>query len=233
MDSIKRNYNMKRITIAVDGYSSCGKSTMAKYMAKTLAYTYVDTGAMYRSVALYAIRNKLINDSIVNEDQLRADISKIELSFDTRGNVLLNGEDVSNEIRSLEVSRFVSHISALPFVRSRMVEIQRKMGKNGGVVRDGRDIGTVVFPKAELKIFVTADAGVRAKRRFDEMKFNGQLESYEDILENIKQRDYMDEHRQESPLRKAEDAIVLDNSNMSIEEQNRWLMSRYAEKCKN
>lgn len=233
MDSIKRNYNMKRITIAVDGYSSCGKSTMAKYMAKTLAYTYVDTGAMYRSVALYAIRNKLINDSIVNEDQLRADISKIELSFDTRGNVLLNGEDVSNEIRSLEVSRFVSHISALPFVRSRMVEIQRKMGKNGGVVMDGRDIGTVVFPKAELKIFVTADAGVRAKRRFDEMKFNGQLESYEDILENIKQRDYMDEHRQESPLRKAEDAIVLDNSNMSIEEQNRWLMSRYAEKCKN
>lgn len=224
---------MKRITIAVDGYSSCGKSTMAKYMAKTLAYTYVDTGAMYRSVALYAIRNKLINDSIVNEDQLRADISKIELSFDTRGNVLLNGEDVSNEIRSLEVSRFVSHISALPFVRSRMVEIQRKMGKNGGVVMDGRDIGTVVFPKAELKIFVTADAGVRAKRRFDEMKFNGQLESYEDILENIKQRDYMDEHRQESPLRKAEDAIVLDNSNMSIEEQNRWLMSRYAEKCKN
>lgn len=233
MDSIKRNYNMKRITIAVDGYSSCGKSTMAKYMAKTLAYTYVDTGAMYRSVALYAIRNKLINNSIVNEDQLRADISKIELSFDTRGNVLLNGEDVSNEIRSLEVSRFVSHISALPFVRSRMVEIQRKMGKNGGVVMDGRDIGTVVFPKAELKIFVTADAGVRAKRRFDEMKFNGQLESYEDILENIKQRDYMDEHRQESPLRKAEDAIVLDNSNMSIEEQNRWLMSRYAEKCKN
>lgn len=233
MDSIKRNYNMKRITIAVDGYSSCGKSTMAKYMAKTLAYTYVDTGAMYRSVALYAIRNKLINDSIVNEDQLRADISKIELSFDTRGNVLLNGEDVSNEIRSLEVSRFVSHISALPFVRSRMVEIQRKMGKNGGVVMDGRDIGTVVFPKAELKIFVTADAGVRAKRRFDEMRSNGQLESYEDILENIKQRDYMDEHRQESPLRKAEDAIVLDNSNMSIEEQNRWLMSRYAEKCKN
>lgn len=233
MDSIKRNYNMKRITIAVDGYSSCGKSTMAKYMAKTLAYTYVDTGAMYRSVALYAIRNKLINDSIVNEDQLRADISKIELSFDTRGNVLLNGEDVSNEIRSLEVSRFVSHISALPFVRSRMVEIQRKMGKNGGVVMDGRDIGTVVFPKAELKIFVTADAGVRAKRRFDEMKFNGQLESYEDILENIKQRDYMDKHRQESPLKKAEDAIVLDNSNMSIEEQNRWLMSRYAEKCKN
>ncbi|HPG55045.1 MAG TPA: (d)CMP kinase [Candidatus Enterocola sp.] len=224
---------MKRITIAVDGYSSCGKSTMAKYMAKTLAYTYVDTGAMYRSVALYAIRNKLINDSIVNEDQLRADISKIELSFDTRGNVLLNGEDVSNEIRSLEVSRFVSHISALPFVRSRMVEIQRKMGKNGGVVMDGRDIGTVVFPKAELKIFVTADAGVRAKRRFDEMRSNGKLESYEDILENIKQRDYMDEHRQESPLRKAEDAIVLDNSNMSIEEQNRWLMSRYAEKCKN
>ena len=233
MDSIKRNYNMKRITIAVDGYSSCGKSTMAKYMAKTLAYTYVDTGAMYRSVALYAIRNKLINDSIVNEDQLRADISKIELSFDTRGNVLLNGEDVSNEIRSLEVSRCVSYISALTFVRSRMVEIQRKMGKNGGVVMDGRDIGTVVFPKAELKIFVTADAGVRAKRRFDEMKFNGQLESYEDILENIKQRDYMDKHRQESPLKKAEDAIVLDNSNMSIEEQNRWLMSRYAEKCKN
>lgn len=233
MDSIKRNCSMKRITIAVDGYSSCGKSTMAKYMAKTLAYTYVDTGAMYRSVALYAIRNKLINDSIVNEDQLRADISKIELSFDTRGNVLLNGEDVSNEIRSLEVSRFVSHISALPFVRSRMVEIQRKMGKNGGVVMDGRDIGTVVFPKAELKIFVTADAGVRAKRRFDEMRSNGQLESYEDILENIKQRDYMDEHRQESPLRKAEDAIVLDNSNMSIEEQNSWLMSRYAEKCKN
>lgn len=224
---------MKRITIAVDGYSSCGKSTMAKYMAKTLAYTYVDTGAMYRSVALYAIRNKLINDSIVNEDQLRADISKIELSFDTRGNVLLNGEDVSSEIRSLEVSRCVSYISALTFVRSRMVEIQRKMGKNGGVVMDGRDIGTVVFPKAELKIFVTADAGVRAKRRFDEMRSNGQLESYEDILENIKQRDYMDKHRQESPLKKAEDAIVLDNSNMSIEEQNRWLMSRYAEKCKN
>lgn len=233
MDSIKRNCSMKRITIAVDGYSSCGKSTMAKYMAKTLAYTYVDTGAMYRSVALYAIRNKLINDSIVNEDQLRADISKIELSFDTRGNVLLNGEDVSSEIRSLEVSRCVSYISALTFVRSRMVEIQRKMGKNGGVVMDGRDIGTVVFPKAELKIFVTADAGVRAKRRFDEMRSNGQLESYEDILENIKQRDYMDKHRQESPLKKAEDAIVLDNSNMSIEEQNRWLMSRYAEKCKN
>ncbi|NCC98743.1 MAG: (d)CMP kinase [Bacteroidia bacterium] len=224
---------MKRITIAVDGYSSCGKSTMAKYMAKTLAYTYVDTGAMYRSIALYAIRNKLVNDSIINEDHLHAEISKIELSFDSKGNVLLNGEDVSGEIRSLEVSRYVSYISALPFVRSRMVELQRKMGKNGGVVMDGRDIGTVVFPNAELKIFVTADADVRAKRRFDEMKSNSQLASYEDILENIKQRDYMDEHRQESPLRKADDAIVLDNSNMSIEEQNSWLMARYAEKCKN
>lgn len=224
---------MSRITIAVDGYSSCGKSTMAKYMAKTLDYTYVDTGAMYRSVTLYAIRNNFINASFINEDKLRAEISTIELSFDSKGSVLLNGEDVSDEIRSLEVSNYVSHISALPFVRSRMVELQRKMGKNGGVVMDGRDIGTVVFPNAELKIFVTADADVRAKRRFDEMKYKSKSASYEDILKNIKQRDYIDEHRKESPLRKAEDAIVLDNSNMSIEEQNTWLMARYAEKYKN
>lgn len=225
---------MRSITIAVDGYSSCGKSTISKTLARTLGYIYVDTGAMYRSIALYALRNGFVKeDGTIDRDGLVANLNNIVVSFSSDGGAMLNGENVEGEIRGMQVSNCVSYISAIPEVRHHLVELQRIMGRNGGVVMDGRDIGTVVFPNAELKLFVTADAAIRAQRRFDELKSKGQPADYDEILENVKKRDYLDETREESPLRKADDAIVLDNGNMTISEQNAWVMEKVMDICQN
>lgn len=224
---------MKKITIAIDGYSSCGKSTMAKDLAKEIGYIYVDTGAMYRSVTLYALRHQLFNeDGSVKTAELQQEMPNISISFKlnpTTGtpDCYLNGELVEKEIRSLEVSNHVSPIAAVPFVREALVAQQQKMGKEKGIVMDGRDIGTTVFPDAELKIFVTASSQVRAQRRFDELNAKGMPAKFEDILKNVEERDYIDTHREVSPLKQADDAIVLDNSNMTIPEQKAWLMSLF------
>ena len=222
---------MKKITIAIDGLSSCGKSTMAKWLAKSLGYIYVDTGAMYRSVTLYALRRDLFNnDGSVNTDALQAEMPHINISFqlneDTKTPVtFLNGENVEKEIRTLEVSNHVSVIAAIGFVRNELVAQQQKMGMNKGVVMDGRDIGTVVFPDAELKLFVTASAQVRAQRRFDELQEKGIPADFNDILNNVESRDRMDSSREVSPLKQAPDAILFDNSTLTREEQNEKLLS--------
>ena len=214
---------MKKITIAIDGHSSCGKSTMAKDLAREVGYVYVDTGAMYRSVTLYALRHNLFNED--------GSVKTFKFNAETgRPDTYLNNECVEKEIRSLEVSSHVSPIAAVPFVRTAMVAQQQQMGKDKGVVMDGRDIGTTVFPDAELKIFVTASAQVRAQRRYDELKAKGMPADFDDILKNVEERDYIDSHREVSPLRKADDAIELDNSNMTIPEQKQWLMDRFKEK---
>ncbi len=224
---------MKKITIAIDGFSSCGKSTMAKDLAERIGYVYIDTGAMYRSVTLFAIRNRLFNsDGSVKAKELENHMKDLHISFRLneetgRPDTYLNGELVETEIRGMEVSNHVSAIAALPFVRTAMVAQQQQMGRDKGVVMDGRDIGTTVFPDAELKIFVTASAEVRARRRYDEMRGKGQPADYDEILKNVQQRDYIDTHREVSPLRKADDAIELDNSSMTIEQQNAWLMEHY------
>ena len=225
---------MHKITIAIDGHSSCGKSTMAKQLAKDLGYVYVDTGAMYRTVTLYAMRKGYIDaENNVNTYLLQNDMQSIGISFiigkeSGRPEAYLNGERVEDEIRGIEVSKRVSLIAALPFVREALVEMQREMGEKGGVVMDGRDIGTTVFPNAELKVFVTASAEVRAQRRFDELRAKGDDVNYDDILANVKERDYIDSHRDVSPLRKADDALLLDNSNMTIPEQKEWLENQVA-----
>lgn len=224
---------MKKITIAIDGHSSCGKSTMAKDLAHKIGYVYVDTGAMYRAVTLYALRNNLFDtDGGIKEDELKSRMGDISISFRLntatgRPDTYLNGENVEQEIRTMQVSNRVSPIAALPFVRQALVAQQQAMGKEKGVVMDGRDIGTVVFPDAELKVFVTASAEVRAQRRYDELKAKGMEADYNDILKNVQERDYIDSHRPTSPLRKADDAIELDNSNMTVDEQNDWLMEKY------
>ena len=228
---------MKRITIAIDGHSSCGKSTMAKDLAREVGYVYVDTGAMYRSVTLFALRNGLFTADGIKEDELRQLMPQIQISFKFnpeagRPDTYLNGELVEQEIRSMEVSSHVSPIATLGFVREAMVAQQQQMGKDKGVVMDGRDIGTVVFPDAELKIFVTASAEVRAQRRYDELKGKGMEADYADILKNVQERDYIDSHREVSPLRQADDAILLDNSDMTIEEQKQWLMERFEERTR-
>ena len=225
---------MKKITIAIDGHSSCGKSTMAKDLAREVGYVYVDTGAMYRSVTLYALRNGLFTADGIDEAGLRSQMADIHISFKFnaetgRPDTYLNGELVEQEIRTMEVSNHVSPIAALGFVREAMVAQQQEMGLGGGVVMDGRDIGTVVFPNAELKIFVTASAEVRAQRRFDELKGKGMDADYDEILKNVQERDFIDSHREVSPLRKADDAIELDNSNMTIAEQKQWLIDRFNE----
>ena len=231
----------KKITIAIDGFSSCGKSTMAKDLARELGYIYVDTGAMYRCVTLFALRSSLF-DSNGEIDapalQKAMEEGKVNVSFSLntstgRPDACLNGEVVENEIRSMEVSSRVSKVAALPFVRSAMVEQQQAMGKNKGIVMDGRDIGTTVFPDAELKIFVTASARVRAQRRYDELQAKGMSADFDDILKNVEERDYIDSHREVSPLRKAPDAIELDNSTMTIAEQKEWLMEKYREAIPN
>ena len=227
---------MKKITIAIDGFSSCGKSTMAKDLAKKLGYVYVDTGAMYRAVTLYAMRNGLFNaDGSVKTADLERQMNKINITFKLnktaeRPDTYLNNELVENDIRTLEVSNHVSQIAAVPFVREAMVTQQQRMGKDKGVVMDGRDIGTTVFPEAELKVFVTASAEVRAQRRYDELKEKGMPADFNDILKNVQERDYIDSHREVSPLRKAPDAIELDNSHMTITEQSAWLMEQVEQK---
>ena len=229
---------MKKITIASDGHSSCGKSTMAKELARRAGYIYVDTGAMYRAVTLYALRNGMFNaDSSIKTQMLQNKMDDIHIHFVVnsetgRPDTFLNGECVEQEIRSLEVSNHVSPIAALPFVRSALVAQQQQMGRSKGVVMDGRDIGTVVFPDAELKVFVTASAEVRAQRRYDELQQKGMPADYADILRNVVERDYIDSHREVSPLKQAPDAILLDNSHMTIEEQNEWLEQRFKEAAK-
>lgn len=224
---------MKKITIAIDGYSSCGKSTMAKDLAREIGYVYVDTGAMYRSVTLYALRHNLFNaDGSVREDELRQEMGNIQITFKLnpetgRPDTYLNGELVENDIRSLEVSNHVSPIAAIAFVRHALVAQQQQMGKEKGIVMDGRDIGTTVFPDAELKVFVTASAQVRAQRRFDELQAKGMPADFSDILKNVQERDYIDTHRETSPLKKADDALELDNSHLTIAEQKAWLLAQY------
>ena len=223
---------MKKITIAIDGHSSCGKSTMAKELARKLGYIYVDTGAMYRTVTLYAMRNNLFDsEGEVLTDELQKHMNNIKVSFcinkeTGRPDACLNDECVENIIRSIEVSNHVSKIAAIPFVREAMVDQQRRMGAEKGIVMDGRDIGTTVFPAAELKIVVTASAKVRAQRRYDELQQKGMPADFDEILKNVEERDYIDSHREVSPLRQAEDAILLDNSDMTIPQQNEWLMQQ-------
>ena len=223
---------MKKITIARDGHSSCGKSTMAKDLARELGYTYIDTGAMYRAVTLFAMRKGLFaEDGTIDTETLQGlmgEVSIAQKNIEGKTITFLNGEDVEKEIRSLEVSSHVSPIAAIPFVREKMVEQQREMGREGGIVMDGRDIGTVVFPNAELKVFVTASAEVRAQRRYLELQQKGMPADYEDILKNVTERDYIDSHRAVSPLRPAEDSVILDNSNITIAEQKQWLLDLVA-----
>ena len=223
---------MKKITIAIDGYSSCGKSTMAKDLAREIGYIYIDSGAMYRAVTLYCIENGLFTEEGINVEKLQEGINDIQISFilnpeTQRPMTCLNGMNVEDQIRTMEVSTRVSPVAALGFVREALVKQQQEMGKNKGIVMDGRDIGTAVFPEAELKIFVTASAEIRAQRRYDELKAKGQEASYDEILANVKERDHIDMTREVSPLRKADDAILLDNSNLTIEEQKQWLQEQF------
>ena len=226
------SYIMKKIVVAIDGFSSCGKSTMAKALAKYAGYAYIDTGAMYRAVALYAIRHNLIDAENIDEIGLNNALNDIKISFKTidgTQHTHLNGEDVESQIRTLEVANGASRVSAIGFVRRALVKAQQEMGNEGGVVMDGRDIGTVVFPNAELKIFVTASAEIRAQRRYDELKAKGEEQSYADVLANVEERDYRDTHRAESPLRQADDARLLDNSNLNREEQFELIKSWFNE----
>ena len=223
---------MKKIIIAIDGVSSTGKSTMAKDLARELGYTYIDTGAMYRAVTLYSLQHGFFTSGGIDEQKLQDAMNDIDISFrfnpeTGRPDTYLNGVKVEKEIRGMEVANRVSPIAALGFVRRAMVAKQQEMGKAKGIVMDGRDIGTTVFPNAELKIFVTASSQVRAQRRFDELKEKGMPADFDAILKNVEERDYIDSHRETSPLRKADDAITLDNSNMTISEQKAWLMEQY------
>ncbi len=223
---------MKKIIIAIDGFSSCGKSTMAKSLARSIGYIYFDSGAMYRAVALFCLDNGLVKEEEIATEALRERMNEIRITFDANpetknSETYLNGINVEKEIRSLRVSRIVSKVAALDFVRADMIEQQREMGKAKGIVMDGRDIGTTVFPEAEMKIFVTASAEIRAQRRYDELIARGDKADYNEILENVLQRDHIDQTREISPLRKADDAILLDNSNMTLEEQQEWLYNKF------
>ena len=215
---------MKKITIAIDGFSSTGKSTIAKQLANTLGYVYVDSGAMYRAVTLFAMQNKLIESNSFNSEQLIKQLNDIQISFTFNINlgfaeVYLNGQNVEKEIRTLEVSRFVSQVATISEVRKQLVKQQQSIGNQKGVVMDGRDIGTVVFPNAELKLFMTSSPETRAIRRYDELIQRGDKVAFEDVLENVKSRDHIDSTRKDSPLIKAKDAIEIDNSNLSLKEQ--------------
>lgn len=222
----------KKIVIAVDGFSSCGKSTMAKDLAKAIGYIYIDSGAMYRAVTLFALRRNLfLADGQVNEEQLRAELPEIRITFalndEQKPETYLNGENVEKEIRGLEVSSRVSRIAALDFVRAELVHQQQLMGQEKGIIMDGRDIGTCVFPDAELKIFVVASAEIRAQRRYDELTAKGEKVNFEEILHNVQERDRIDMTRAVSPLRKADNALELDNSHLTPEEQKEWLLQQY------
>ncbi|KAA6347910.1 Cytidylate kinase [termite gut metagenome] len=223
---------MKKITIAIDGFSSCGKSTMAKDLAGQIGYIYMDSGAMYRAVTLYAIENGIIKEDAIDEEKLRHHLNNVRITFrlnlQTQSpDTYLNDMNVEDKIRSMEVSAKVSPVSTLGFVRTAMVAQQQRAGKEKGIVMDGRDIGTVVFPDAELKVFVIASAQIRAQRRYDELKAKGKETDFDEILKNVKERDYIDQNREISPLRKADDAILLDNSQMTLTEQKEWLLEQY------
>ncbi len=223
---------MKKIVIAIDGVSSTGKSTMAKGLAKEIGYTYIDTGAMYRAVTLYALRHGFFEGGEIDEEKLKKSMDDIHISFrfnpkTDRADTCLNGEDVEKEIRGMEVAGWVSRVAALGFVRRALVGMQQEMGREKGIIMDGRDIGTVVFPDAELKVYVTASPEVRAERRLEELKAKGEKVSFEEVLDNVKMRDHLDTTRKESPLRRADDAIELDNSHMTIAEQKAWLLEQY------
>lgn len=224
---------MKKITIAIDGFSSCGKSTMAKDLAREIGYIYIDSGAMYRAVTLFCLDNGLFTGDNIDTERLEQEMGNIRISFRLnpetgRPDTYLNDVNVENRIRSMEVSAHVSPVAALPFVRQALVAQQQQMGREKGIVMDGRDIGTTVFPDAELKVFVTASPEIRAQRRYDELKAKGQPADYEDILANVKQRDDIDQHRAVSPLRRADDALLLDNSHLTIEQQKEWLAEQFA-----
>ncbi|MFV0530321.1 MAG: (d)CMP kinase [Flavobacteriales bacterium] len=215
---------MKKIIIAIDGYSSTGKSTLAKQLAHHLKYKYIDTGAMYRAVTLFAIKNKYFDNEQFNEKKLIKNLQNINLKLNynsaiSKYNLLLNGEDIENEIRGMNVSSKVSYVAKIAQIREKMVEIQQKWGNEKGIVMDGRDIGTVVFPKAELKIFMTASTEVRAKRRYDELVEKGEKVSYDEVLQNVIKRDEIDSNRDIAPLKPAKDAIIIDNSYLTKEEQ--------------
>lgn len=224
---------MKKITVAIDGFSSCGKSTMAKNLAKSIGYNHIDSGAMYRAVTLYTLQQHLFtDDNTVDRQSLYKAIDRIDISFrlntdNGQTETYLNGENVENHIRSLEVASKVSLIATIDFVRHALVAKQQLLGKKKEIVMDGRDIGTVVFPDAELKIFVTASAEIRAKRRLDEMLAEGRQATLEEVLKNVRERDHIDMTRKESPLRKAHDAIELDNTYMTIPEQQDWLLKKF------
>jgi cytidylate kinase len=230
----KKTMQTNKIIIAIDGHSSCGKSTLSKQLAKKLKYNYIDTGAMYRAVTLYALRNKLIDNKQVDKNALINALPNINISFvynekDEKSDTLLNGENVENEIRNIAVSENVSPVATIKEVRQTMVALQQKMGTQKGIVMDGRDIGTVVFHEAELKIFMTASDKVRAQRRYDELFAKGIEVSFNDVLQNIKERDQIDSNREESPLQKAPDALVLDNSCLTREEQLDWVLQKVKE----
>jgi len=228
---------MKKIIVAIDGFSSCGKSTMAKELARYAGYIYVDTGAMYRAVSLFCIQNGWMTETEIDASPLEKHIHSIRIEFRTNAagisETYLNGKNVENEIRTLEVANGASRVSTLGFVRRELVRQQQLMGQQKGIVMDGRDIGTVVFPDAELKIFLTASPEIRAKRRQDEMIGKGEDTFYEDVLWNVKERDDRDQNREESPLRKAEDAIQIDNSSLSLNEQREMLRTLFVEKTQN
>ena len=220
---------MRNITIAIDGYSSTGKSTIAKQIAKELGYVYVDSGAMYRAVTYYALQNKFINEKEFNVNDFVMNLHKIDLKFKLNQNLgfaemYLNGENIEHAIRTMEVSSYVSAVSAVPEVRYQLVKQQQNMGKDKAVVMDGRDIGTVVFPNAELKLFMTASAEIRAQRRYDELIKRGDDVKFDEVLKNVQERDYIDSHRKDSPLVKADDAVEFDNSSLTLEEQNQKIM---------
>lgn len=225
---------MQKINIAIDGFSSCGKSTIAKDLAKKIGYTYIDSGAMYRAVALYAYQHNLMDDATIDEKNLEREMDNIAICFqlDEKGEqaTFLNNENVEQQIRSLEIGNGASRVSTLGFVRKALVEKQQAMGENKGLVMDGRDIGTVVFPEAELKIFLTASPEVRAQRRFDELKAKGENPDYNAVLANVKERDERDTTRKESPLKKADDALLLDNSNYTMDEQLQWALQQFNKK---
>ena len=215
---------MSKITIAIDGYSSCGKSTLAKALAQKLNYNYIDTGAMYRAVTIYCLKNGIITDSQINTEKLIGSLKDIEVSFvyntqTKTSEVLLNGEHVEREIRTMQVANNVSSVASIKEVRQKMVILQREMGKNKGVIMDGRDIGSHVFPDAELKLFMTAENDVRTQRRFDELSSKGEYHTFKEVQRNLEKRDHDDTTRKENPLQQAEDAIVLDNTDLSKEEQ--------------
>jgi cytidylate kinase len=228
---------MKKIIVAIDGFSSCGKSTMAKTLARETGYIYVDTGAMYRAVSLFCIRNGWTTDSELNTAAIEKHITEIQLEFRTNENgkaeMYMNGENIENEIRTLDVANGASKVSTLGAVRRELVRQQQKMGEKKGIVMDGRDIGTVVFPEAELKIFLTASAEVRAQRRWDEMRAKGENVSYEEVLANVIERDFRDQNRDESPLRKAVDAIEIDNTTLQPNEQQEILRQLFEKKLLN